>query len=451
MANYEVVVPKLGESVIEATITKWLKNEGELINEDDPIAEIATDKVDTEIPSLVSGKLVRKLFKEGDIVPVGAVLAIIDTVGSASTGAENKKAPEEEQAEFCKSETTVAALSGNPVIVSQSIPEDHPGTESSSGTRFYSPLVRSIALQENISFTELDSIAGTGKDDRLTKQDLLNYVKDRNQSPKIAEYQPVIKSPAVGANVSAVVAPVAIQQVIPGEDRIIEMDRIRQLIASHMVKSVQTSPHVTSFQEVDMTRVVQWREKNKDGFLKREKEKLTFTPIFIEAIAKAVRDFPLINVSVDGTKVIIHKNVNIGMAVSLPNFNLIVPVIRSAHEKSLLGIVKSVNDLAERARISKLVPDEISGGTISLTNLGSFGTLMGTPIINQPQTAIVAVGAIKKRVVVVESPDGDTMAIRPVMMISVTYDHRVIDGGLGGQFLARIVQYLENFDSNQPI
>jgi 2-oxoglutarate dehydrogenase E2 component (dihydrolipoamide succinyltransferase) len=247
------------------------------------------------------------------------------------------------------------------------------------------------------------------------------------------------------------VAPQTVQQVIPGEDRIVEMDRIRQLIAGHMVKSVQTSPHVTSFQEVDMTRVVQWRKKNKDTFQKRENEKLTFTPVFIEAIAKAVRDFPLVNVSVDGTKVILHKNVNIGMAVSLPNFSLIVPVIRNAHEKSLLGIVKSVNDLAQRARISKLVPDEISGGTISITNLGSFGTLMGTPIINQPQTAIVAVGAIKKRAVVIETPDGDTIAIRPVMMVSVTYDHRVIDGALGGQFLNRLVQHLENFDSNQTI
>jgi 2-oxoglutarate dehydrogenase E2 component (dihydrolipoamide succinyltransferase) len=306
--------------------------------------------------------------------------------------------------------------------------------------------VRSIALQENISFTELDNIAGTGKDDRITKQDVLNYLKDRTQGIK-----PVENLPQAVAAAAPVLAAPAIQQVIPGEDRIMEMDRIRQLIASHMVKSVQTSAHVTSFQEVDMTRVVQWRDKNKDAFQKRENEKLTFTPVFIEAIAKAVRDFPLVNVSVDGTKVIIHKNVNIGMAVSLPNFNLIVPVIRSAHEKSLLGIVKSVNDLAQRARISKLVPDEISGGTISLTNLGSFGTLMGTPIINQPQTAIVAVGAIKKRAVVIETPDGDTIAIRPIMMMSVTYDHRVIDGALGGQFLNSVVKHLENFDNNQTI
>jgi 2-oxoglutarate dehydrogenase E2 component (dihydrolipoamide succinyltransferase) len=447
MANYEVIVPKLGESVIEATITKWLKNEGDRIQEDETIVEIATDKVDSEIPSLVSGILIKKLFHEGDTVPVGAVFAIIDMAGSDKAAAiQHPPVQEEPKAASCKSETTLAALSGNPVSETNTIlplPEETP---SASGTRFYSPLVRSIAQQEGISFTELDNITGTGKDDRITKQDILNYLKDRQTGIKPVEPPVMITTAA-----TPVVASPAIQQIIPGEDRIVEMDRIRQLIASHMVKSVQTSAHVTSFQEVDMTRVVQWREKNKDAFQKRENEKLTYTPVFIEAIAKAVRDFPLVNVSVDGTKVIIHKNVNIGMAVSLPNFNLIVPVVRNTHEKSLLGIVKSVNDLAARARISKLIPDEISGGTISLTNLGSFGTLMGTPIINQPQTAIVAVGAIKKRAVVIETPEGDTIAIRPIMMMSVTYDHRVIDGSLGGQFLNRIVQHLESFDNTQTI
>ncbi|MDP1624078.1 MAG: dihydrolipoamide acetyltransferase family protein [Bacteroidales bacterium] len=445
MANYEVVVPKLGESVIEATITKWLKHEGDMIQEDDPIVEIATDKVDSEIPSLVSGKLIKRLFNEGDVVPVGTVFAIIDVQGKTEVSNEIKTV-EEQQPASCRAEPTIAALSGNPVIFDDGAIPTHVETESASGTRFYSPLVRSIAQRENISFTELDGIPGTGKDDRLTKQDVLNYLADRKQGIK-----PVENIARAIAEAAPVVAPQTIQQIIPGEDRIVEMDRIRQLIASHMVKSVQTSAHVTSFQEVDMTRVVQWRERYKEAFLKREKEKLTFTPVFIEAIAKAVRDFPLVNVSVDGTKVIIHKNVNIGMAVSLSNFNLIVPVIHNAHEKSLLGIVKSVNDLAHRARISKLVPDEISGGTISLTNLGSFGTLMGTPIINQPQTAIVAVGAIKKRAVVIETSDGDTIAIRPVMMVSVTYDHRVIDGALGGQFLGRVVHHLETFDNNQTI
>ena len=446
MANYEVVVPKLGESIIEATITKWLKNEGDMIQVDETIVEIATDKVDSEIPSLVSGILVKKMFKEGDMVPVGAVFAIIDTAGKEGTTADNKPVPAEQQAPSCNAEQTIAALSANPELFIEPAHHSDQITESTSGTRFYSPLVRSIAQQENISFTELDAIAGTGKDDRITKQDVLNYLKDRQ-----AGIKPLAPQAPAKAAEAPVIAPQTIQQIIPGEDRIVEMDRIRQLISSHMVKSVQTSAHVTSFQEVDMTRIVAWREKNKDAFQRRENEKLTFTPVFIEAIAKAVRDFPLVNVSVDGTKVIIHKNVNIGMAVSLPNFNLIVPVIRSAHEKSLLGMVKAVNDLAQRARISKLIPDEISGGTISLTNLGSFGTLMGTPIINQPQTAIVAVGAIKKRVVVMETPEGDTMAIRSIMMISVTYDHRVIDGALGGQFLNRIVQHLETFDNNQTI
>ena len=446
MANYEVVVPKLGESVIEATITKWLKHEGEIIREDDPIVEIATDKVDSEIPSLVSGKLVKKLFSEGDMVPVGAVFAIIETNTNTDIVPEIDLAVKEQKADSLKSEPAIDAAPENHKLNTGSEVHAHEEAEATSGTRFYSPLVRSIALQESITFAELDGISGSGKDDRITKHDVLNYLKDRQQGIK-----PALPPSEAGASAAPVIAPQAIRQVIPGEDRIVEMDRIRQLIANHMVKSVQTSPHVTSFQEVDMTRVVQWRDKNKDAFQKLENEKLTFTPVFIEAIAKAVRDFPLVNVSVDGTKVILHKNVNIGMAVSLPNFNLIVPVIRFADEKSLLGIVKAVNDLARRARGGKLVPDEISGGTISLTNLGSFGTLMGTPIINQPQTAIIAVGAIKKRVVVLESPTGDTIAIRPVMMMSVTYDHRVIDGALGGQFLNQLVYHLENFDNNQQI
>ncbi len=447
MSKYEVVVPKLGESVIEVTITRWLKNEGESISEDEPIVEIATDKVDSEISSPVTGRLIKKIFNEGDMVPIGTVFAIVE-VAEASGTAENTPATD-------KKKSTAAGVvveKTDPAENPDTIPvEDDPGyadTGSSSGTRFYSPLVRSIALQENISFSELDSIAGTGKDDRLTKQDLLSYLQDRKLGIKPVAHEAQV----VGATTTTpVVAAPSIRQIIPGEDRIVEMDRIRQLIANHMIKSVQTSAHVTSFQEVDMTRVVQWRDKNKDEFLKREKEKLTFTPIFIEAIAKSIRDYPMINVSVDGTKIVVHKNINIGMAVALPNFNLIVPVVRSAHEKSLLGLVKSVNDLAERARAGKLVPDEISGGTISITNLGSFGTLMGTPIINQPQTAIVAVGAIKKRVVVIETPDGDIIAIRPMMMVSVTYDHRVIDGSLGGQFLNKLVHYLENFDHNQPI
>ena len=448
MANYELVVPKLGESVIEATITKWLKQVGDTINEDDPVVEIATDKVDSEIPSGVSGKLVKKLFNEGDNVAVGAVFAIIETNSNIQPLIDKPVAGDGESL-MGVTEPAIGVLSANAEPAGQSVTYSKPETDEPSGVRFYSPLVRSIARQENISFTELDSINGSGKDDRITKQDLLNYIEARKTSLKPTQV-PVTVNAYVEPETNLLPAPI-IQQILPGESRIVEMNRIRQLIASHMVKSVQTSPHVTSFMEVDMSNIVKWRDKNKDTFQKRENEKLTFTPIFIEAIAKSIRDFPMVNVSVDGAKIMVHKNVNVGMAVALPNFNLIVPVVRNAHEKSLLGIVKTVNDLAERARKGKLVPDEINGGTISMTNLGSFGTIMGTPIINQPQTAIVAVGAIKKRVVVIESPDGDTIAIRPIMMISVTYDHRVIDGALGGQFLARLVQYLETFDTNQPI
>jgi 2-oxoglutarate dehydrogenase E2 component (dihydrolipoamide succinyltransferase) len=431
MANFEVVVPKLGESVIEATITKWLKNEGEMINEEDPVVEIATDKVDSEIASPVSGKLVKKIFNEGDVVPVGTVFAIIETAAAVvEKPAADEPAPVEK-----------AAAPAIPVPAALTAEEEqHALPESPAGNRFYSPLVRSIASQENIPFAELDSIPGTGKDDRLTKHDVLSYLKTRTEGPK--------HEPVMAAKPAETAAPVF---SVSGNDRIVEMDRIRQLIAGHMVKSVQTSAHVTSFMEVDMSKIVAWRDKNKDRFQKRENEKLTFTPIFIEAISKAVLDFPMVNVSVDGSKIIVHKDIHVGMAVALPNFNLIVPVIRNVHQKNLLGIVKTVNDLAERARTGKLVPDEITGGTISLTNLGSFGTLMGTPIINQPQTAIVAVGAIKKRPVVIETPDGDMIGIRPMMMISVTYDHRVIDGALGGQFLAKLVHHLETFDQNQTI
>ena len=408
MANFDIIMPKLGESIIEATITKWLKNIGDTISMDDPIAEIATDKVDSEIPSPVEGILIERKFNEGDVIAVGTVIAVID-MGGQAVEAQNFAAPQIEQ------------VQPNPV------PAD-----STAPTRFYSPLVKNIAKQENISVVELESIKGSGKDGRVNKYDVINYLGNKKGSHK-----PIADLPVVAVH--------------SGEDQIMEMDRIRLLISNHMVKSVQTSAHVTSFMEADVTKMVQWREKFKDAFQKRENEKLTFTPILIEAIAKAVRDFPMINVSVDGSKIIVHKNINIGMAVALPNYNLIVPVIKNADLQSLLGIVKNVNDIANRARINKLVPDEIAGGTISLTNLGSFGTLMGTPIINQPQTAIVAVGSIKKRPVVIESEDGDTIGIRQIMYVSVTYDHRVIDGALGGQFLARVVEYIEKFDCNQTL
>lgn len=442
MANFEVVIPKLGESVIEATLTRWLKGKGEMVREDEPIAEIATDKVDSEVISPVAGKLVKQVVGEGDVVAVGATIAVIESADQSNgekAGRDEAKSSPDLTGTVAKPDNVAddskkTAQSNEPIITEEA-------DTAPSGTRFYSPLVRSIARQEHISFAELDSLKGSGKDDRLTKQDLMNYLLHRvaKEIPSAKMIEPQLPATPVAG------------PVIPGEDRIVEMDRVRRLIANHMVASLQTSPHVTSFMEADLSNVVAWREKNKEIFQKRENQKLTFTPIFIDAIARSVRDFPMVNVSVDGSKIIIHKNIHVGMAVALPNSNLIVPVIRNAGEKSLLGLIKSVNDLAERARNNKLVPDEITGGTISLTNLGSFGTLMGTPIINQPQTAIIATGAIKKSVVVIETPGGDMIAIRPMMIISVTYDHRVIDGSLGGQFLTRIVQYLENFDINQTI
>jgi len=428
MATFEIVMPKMGESIIEATITKWLKNEGDSVGLDEPIVEIATDKVDSEIPSPVEGILIKMNYNAGDVVAVGEIIAIID-LGGESTGKPKKAVPIEKAPEKKDSESAQNLIS-DPVILQ---PEKKEAiAEPFVSSRFYSPLVKNIAKQEKLAIKELDSIKGTGKDDRVTKQDILNYISDKKSTEKTV----AVPSPVVSFS---------------GEDQILEMDRIRQLIAVHMVKSVQTSPHVTSIMEADMTRVVVWRDKNKDPFQKRENEKLTFTPILIEAIAKAVRDYPLINVSVDNTKIIVHKNINVGMAVALSNYNLIVPVVKNADQKSLPGIVRNVNDLANRARINKLVPDEISGGTISLTNLGSFGTLMGTPIINQPQAAIVAAGSIKKRPVVIETPEGDSIAIRHMMYISVTYDHRVVDGALGGQFLSRLVNYLETFYINQTI
>jgi 2-oxoglutarate dehydrogenase E2 component (dihydrolipoamide succinyltransferase) len=443
MAKFEIVMPKLGESIIEATITKWLKKEGDSVKEDESILEIATDKVDSEIPSPVEGILVERLFKEGDVVAIGTVIAVIDLGGedvpvAEKTKAETKVAPAEPVKEKPKPLVEKVASEPVPETVNDNI---QPG----SG-RFYSPLIKNIAKQENIPLQELEHIAGTGSEGRLTKQDLLNYLAKRGTAIKSNTKYPIPNTQHLIPNTEHPAS-----ASFTGEDQIIEMDRIRQLISSHMVRSVQTSPHVTSFIEVDMTRIVAWRDQHKDEFLKMQGMKLTFTPVFIEAIAKAVRDFPQVNVSVDGTRIVYHKNINVGMAVSLPNFNLIVPVIKNADQKNLFGILRDVSDLAERARASKLKPDEIMGGTISLTNFGSFGTLAGTPIINQPQTAIVAVGSIKKRPVVVETPSGDAIMIRHMMILSITYDHRVIDGALGGQFLNKMVFYLENFDTNQNL
>ncbi|MBN1199410.1 MAG: 2-oxo acid dehydrogenase subunit E2 [Bacteroidales bacterium] len=423
MATYDIVLPRLGEAVIEATLTRWLKKDGDHVNEEDPIAEIATDKVDTEVTSPVSGTLLKQMVGEGDVVPVGKIIAVLEVEGRGTKDEGTVSEPLVELAD----ETEACEIP----IEEENFPHD-PGE---GGTRFYSPLVRSIAVQENISFRELGTIPGSGKNDRLTKQDLLNYLQKRKDSPAPHAALP---KPAQGFPIAET-------------DEVIEMDRVRQLIATHMVRSVQTSPHVTSFVEVDMTSIVKWRENHKSGFLKREGIKLTYTPILIEAIARAVRDVPMINVSVDGTRILLHKRINVGMAVTLPSSNLIVPVIREADQKSLLGITKQVNDLAERARQNKLIPDEIAGGTISLTNLGSFGTLMGTPIINQPQAAIIAVGSITKRPVVIETPEGDTIGIRQMMFLSVTFDHRAVDGAMAGEFLNKLVGHLETFDTNQTL
>lgn len=439
MAQYELVLPKMGESVAEATIIKWVKNVGDSIENDESVLEIATDKVDSEVPSPVSGTLVKTLFNEGDVVKVGAVIAIIETEAGAS-------APVATPVESTTINTSTAA----PGI--QELNQKTESTQStvqSSSDRFYSPLVKSIASSEGISQAELDAIAGTGSEGRVTKNDILAYVETRKSGVKTAA--PIANTNTPAANVSA---PSEVKITAPAVsanagDEIIEMDRMRKLIADHMVMSKHVSPHVTSFVEADVTNIVRWRDKVKKEFEKREGEKITFTPIFIEALVRAIKDFPMINISLNGTQIIKRKNINIGMAAALPSGNLIVPVIKNADQMNLVGLTKAVNDLANRARANKLTPDEISGGTYTLTNVGSFGNVMGTPIINQPQVAIMAVGAIRKMPSVVETPDGDMIAIRHKMFLSHSYDHRVVDGSLGGQFVRRVADYLEAFDVNR--
>jgi len=424
MAKAEIVIPRMGESIIEATITRWLKAEGDMINEDDAIAEIATDKVDSEITSPISGKFIKKFYNEGDTVAIGTVIALVANEDSDSINDTPKPV-----------EIPVEAI--NISAMENSIKEENSIVEETSD-KFYSPLVKSIAKAEGISLSELDTVKGSAKDGRLNKEDVLNYIKNRNISPEVkaTPKQIIPETPKV---------------ISSSGDQIVEMDRMRKLIADHMVMSKHTSPHVTSFIEVDMTNIVMWRNKKKDSFEKREGEKLTFTPIFIEAAAKALKEYPGVNASVDGTKIILRKNINIGMATALPNGNLIVPVIKNADQKNLLGISKTVNDLANRARINKLNPEEIQDGTFTITNLGSFGSITGTPIINQPQVAILAIGVIQKKPVVIETPQGDTIGIRHMMIMSIAFDHRVVDGAMGGLYLKRVAEYLENFDVNQTI
>ncbi len=437
MAQYELLLPKMGESVAEATIIKWVKQVGDVISLDETVLEIATDKVDSEVPSPVSGKLVKQLCAVDDVVQVGAVIAIIETEG----GADNVKSAVVETIpsnEVVAENVSVVSEDTLPGITQIS---ENTKVDFSASDRFYSPLVKKIAQEENISLEQLNAIPGSGADGRVTKDDILKFVKERStQNLSMANSTPV-------SSLSNVVSTVSIQ----GNDEIIEMDRMRKLIADHMVMSKQTSPHVTSFVEADVTNIVKWRDKVKANFEKRENEKITFTPIFIEAVARAIKDFPLINISVNGNQIIKKKDINIGMAAALPSGNLIVPVIKNADQLNLVGLTKAVNDLANRAKKSKLKPDETQNGTFTLTNVGSFGNVMGTPIINQPQVAIMAVGAIKKKPAVIETEFGDVIAIRHMMFLSLSYDHRVVDGSLGGSFVRRVADYLEAWDINREI
>jgi 2-oxoglutarate dehydrogenase E2 component (dihydrolipoamide succinyltransferase) len=437
MSQVELIMPKMGESVAEATIIKWLKKEGDKIAMDEAVLEIATDKVDSEIPSPHPGFLSKILFKEGDVVQVGKAVAIITS--EAGTPKAAAQAP-------------VSAAPAAVQVTSErkAMPEVQTHIPKSGAGKFYSPLVRNIARHEGITVHELDNIPGTGLHGRVTKNDILAYLPNKGNGASVprTEVRETPPTPVVQASNGASHAKPAI--AVNAGDEVIEMDRMRKLIADHMVMSKHTSPHVTSFVEADVTNMVLWREKIKGAFEKREGEKLTFTPLLIEALVKAIRDFPMINVSLDGTKIIKRKNINIGMATALPSGNLIVPVIKNADQLNLIGLTRAVNDLAGRARKNKLVPDDISGGTYTISNVGSFGNVMGTPIINQPQVAIMAVGVIKKKPAVIETPAGDTIGIRHFMFLSHSYDHRVVDGSLGGQFVRRVADYLEQFDLNRP-
>tara|TARA_B100000242_G_scaffold264441_1_gene211973 strand:+ start:227 stop:1528 length:1302 start_codon:yes stop_codon:yes gene_type:complete len=433
MAQVELIMPKMGESVAEATVIKWLKNVGDTIEIDESVLEIATDKVDSEIPSSIEGVLVKQLFKEDDVVLVGQAVAIIETNADATQIDEKPvvaKVEVEPSEELVKIEKIIEET-----IETTSIPK------SSDSNKFFSPLVRSIAQKEGISGSELESISGGGKNGRVTKKDILAYLSKRSTAPTTTHKASTVSA----AQITTPSIP-----VMEG-DEIIEMDRMRKMISDHMVMSKHVSPHVTSFVEADVTNIVNWRNKVKDEFLKREGEKITFTPIFVDAVVKAIKDFPMINVSVDGTNIIKRKHINVGMAAALPSGNLIVPVIKDADQKNMMGLTKTVNDLANRARTNNLKPDEISGGTFTLTNVGGFGNVMGTPIINQPQVAIMAVGSIVKKPAVIETEMGDVIAIRHKMFCSLSYDHRVVDGSLGGMFLRRFADYLEGFDSNMDI
>jgi 2-oxoglutarate dehydrogenase E2 component (dihydrolipoamide succinyltransferase) len=449
MSLVDLVMPKLGESIMEATILKWHKNVGDKIAQDETLLDIATDKVDSEVPSTAEGIIEEILFKENDVVPIGTTIAKIRTGAADNTApavaAPATSAPKEEYEEAKVVEHIPYQPSSNQASFSS----------SSDAPRFYSPLVLNIAQSEGISMSELENIPGTGQDGRVSKKDILQYVSTRGNSSQPKFQQPTQQSSSavtvLTQNRERERDEAQLPAVVGGNVEIIEMDRMRKLIAKHMVDSKRTSAHVTSFAECDVTSLVLWREKIKKEFEKREGEKITYTPLFVEAIVKCIKKYPLLSSSVDGDRIIVKKDIGIGMATALPSGNLIVPVIKNADQLNLVGLTKQVNGLANAARTNKLKPDDTSGGTFTLTNVGTFGSIMGTPIINQPQVAIMAVGAIKKRPMVIETAQGDTIGIRHMMYISLSYDHRIIDGALGSTFLNAVSKELENFDINRQL
>jgi 2-oxoglutarate dehydrogenase E2 component (dihydrolipoamide succinyltransferase) len=442
MAKFELKLPKMGESVAEATITNWLKNVGDKIEMDEAVLEIATDKVDSEVPSEVSGVLVEQLFGKDDVVKVGQTIAIIETEGGSSSAENSSVTSSAVEMPIAVAEVTKTIEGAKEAVA----PADFSGSD-----KFFSPLVKNIANQEGVTVAELVSISGSGKDGRVTKEDILKFVESRKTQVASPKQEPVHTPVAQPTTNNQQPSTQAVPVSVNGGDEIIEMDRMRKLISKYMVESVQTSAHVQSFIEVDVTNIVKWRDKVKNAFEKREGEKLTFTPIFMEAVAKALKDFPGMNISVEGDYIIKKKAINLGMAAALPNGNLIVPVIKNADQLNLVGMAKAVNDLGNRAKAGKLKPDDTQGGTYTVTNVGTFGSVFGTPIINQPQVGILALGAIRKVPAVIETPEGDFIGIRQKMFLSHSYDHRVVDGALGGSFVKRVADYLEAWDVNREI
>ena len=441
MAKVELIMPKMGESITEATILAWKKKVGDAVEQDETILEIATDKVDSEVPSPVTGVITELFYQENDVVPIGKCIAIISTEVSAEIATEPTPSAPTPSVKIAEPTPSVLAAVMTPTngYQHQELPKP-----SESG-RFYSPLVRTIAKEESVSVLELEAMAGSGQGGRVTKSDILGFVETRKNAP----VTPSVQTANLAQNTVQNTVKPAVS--VSGNVEIIEMDRMRKMIADHMVMSKQTSPHVTSFVEADVTNLVNWRNKIKGDFQAKYSENITYTPIFIEAVCRALRDFPMVNSSVDGTKIYVKKDLNIGMAAALPSGNLIVPVIKNADQLNLLGLTKQVNDLAKRARNSQLKPDDTQGGTFTLTNVGIFGNVMGTPIINQPQAAILAVGTIKKKPAVLETEFGDVIAIRHMMFLSMSYDHRIVDGMMGGSFLRKVADYLEQFDVNRLV